>query len=108
MTLDKLARIMNNQFNRVDKRFDLVDKRFNSVEKRLDYQGKEIIGLDKKIDNLKIELKQDINNLHTAVDGYAKKADAYFQEMVMLAKKVDRQERWIQIIAEKVGVKLEY
>ena len=43
-----------------------------------------------------------------AVDAYAKKADAYFQEMVMLSKKVDRQERWIQVIAKKVGVKLEY
>ena len=38
----------------------------------------------------------------------AKKADTYFQEMLMLSKKVERQERWIQIIAEKVGVKLEY
>lgn len=37
-----------------------------------------------------------------------KKTDAYFQEMLMLSKKVDRQERWIQIIAKKVGVKLEY
>jgi len=37
-----------------------------------------------------------------------KKADAYFQEMVMLSKKVDRQEKWIKIIADKVGVKLEY
>jgi len=30
----------------------------------------------------------------TAVDTYAKKADAYFQEMVMLVHKVDRHEKW--------------
>lgn len=94
MTLDKLARMMNNRFTQVDK--------------RLDYQSKEILRLDKKIDGFKDELKSDISNLHSAVDAYAKKADAYFQEMVMLSKKVERQERWIQIIAKKVGVKLEY
>lgn len=94
MTLDKLARTMDKQFVRIDKRFD--------------YQDKEIIRIDKKIDNLKDELKSDISNLHSAVDAYAKKADAYFMEMVMLSKKVDRQERWIQVIAKKVGVKLEY
>jgi len=33
-------------------------------------------------------------------------ADTYFQEMLMLSKKVDRMERWIMEIAEKVGIKL--
>jgi len=28
--------------------------------------------------------------------------------MVMLARKVDRHEKWIQQIAEKLGIKLEY
>lgn len=28
--------------------------------------------------------KDDFNNLQTSVDAYAKKADTYFQEMVML------------------------
>jgi len=53
-------------------------------------------------------LRQDFSNLQTAVDAYAKKADAYFQEMVMLAHKVDRHEKWIQQIAEKLGIKLEH
>ena len=52
-------------------------------------------------------LKEDFRNLQTSVDAYAKKADAYFQEMVMLARKVDRLEKWIHQIAEKVGIKLE-
>ena len=53
-------------------------------------------------------LRQDFTNLQTAVDAYAKKADAYFQEMVMLAHKVDRHEKWFHQIAEKLGIKLEY
>lgn len=52
--------------------------------------------------------KEDFDKLLTAVDTYAKKADAYFQEMVMLAHKVDRPEKWLQQIAEKLGLKLEY
>jgi len=53
------------------------------------------------------ELKKDFSNLQTSVDSYAKKADTYFQEMVMLAHKVDKLEKWIHQIAEKVGIKLE-
>lgn len=42
------------------------------------------------------------------LDTYAKKADTYFQEMVVLTHKVDRHEKWIQQLAGKLGVKLEY
>jgi uncharacterized protein with von Willebrand factor type A (vWA) domain len=52
--------------------------------------------------------KTDIQNLLDAIDGYAQKADTFFQEMVMLSHKVDRHEKWIQQIAKKLGVDLEY
>ncbi len=52
------------------------------------------------------DLRKDFRTLQTAVDGYAVKADKYFQEMLMLAKKVDRLEKWILQIAEKVGIQL--
>jgi len=52
--------------------------------------------------------KDDFNDLQTSVDAYVKKADAYFQEMVMLSHKVDRHEKWFHQIAEKLGMKLEY
>lgn len=54
------------------------------------------------------EIRRDFLDLATAVDAYAKKADTYFQEMVMLSHKVDRHEKWIQQLAEKLGVRLEY
>jgi len=54
------------------------------------------------------ELRKDFSDLQTSVDTYAQKADKYFQEMVMLTHKVDRLEKWIRQIAEKVGLKLEY
>lgn len=54
------------------------------------------------------ELRKDFARLESAVDAYAKKADDYFKEMVALSHKVDRHEKWIQQIAEKLGIKLEY
>ena len=51
-------------------------------------------------------LRKDFSNLQTSVDAYAKKADAYFQEMVMLSHKVDRLERWVLELADKLNVRL--
>ena len=51
-------------------------------------------------------LRDNFNELHNAIDAYANKADTYFQEMVMLSHKVDRHERWILQLAEKLGVTL--
>ena len=56
----------------------------------------------------RLPTKEDFNNLLTAVDAYAHKADAYFQEMVALSHKVDRHEKWLWEIAEKLGIKLKY
>ena len=49
-----------------------------------------------------------MSDLQKSVDSYSKKADAYFQEMVMLSHKVDRHEKWLLAMAEKLGMKLEY
>lgn len=54
------------------------------------------------------DLRKDFSNLQISVDGYAKKADTYFQEMAALAHKVNRHGEWLKQIAEKVGMKLEY
>ena len=75
----------------LDKKFSGVDKKFFGVDGKL-------IDLDGKIEELK-ENKADksgINELMNTIDAYAKKADTYFQEMVMLAHKADRHERWFQ------------
>lgn len=86
----ELIQYLDDKFVTVDKRFDFVDQRFIAVDKRFD------------------EMKGDFNNLLTAVDAYAQKADTYFQEMVMLSHKVDRHEKWLLEIAEKLGIKLKY
>lgn len=54
------------------------------------------------------ELKDNFNLLQNSVDAYAVKADTYFQEMAMLSEKVNRHDKWLLQIAEKLGIKLEY
>jgi len=98
---NELIEYLNKKFNGVDKKFDGVDKRF---DKLFDvFATKE--NIEEIVKNL--STKEDFNNLLNAVDAYAKKADTYFQEMVMLSHKIDRHEKWIQQLAEKLGVKLE-
>jgi len=80
-----------------------MEKDFSELIEYLDQRFSKIEGiLETKAD------KSDLDNLATAVDAYAKKADGYFQEMLMLSKKVDRHEKWLLQIADKMGIKLEY
>ncbi len=83
----------------LDGKFVAVDQKFFDVNQRLDTIDAKLEG---KAD------KADVNELMTAIDAYAKKADTYFQEMVMLSHKVERHEKWFQQIADKLGIKLEY
>ena len=53
-------------------------------------------------------LRSDVRELIISVDNYSRRADTYFQEMVMMSQKVSRLERWIEQIAKKVDIKLEY
>ena len=69
---------------------EYLDRRFGQIDQRFG------------------ELSQRFSDLQGSVDAYAQRADGYFQEMVMLSHKVDRHERWLRQIAERVGVKLEY
>lgn len=71
---------------------EYLDEKFTRIENQLETKAE----------------KADVDKLSAAVDEYAKKADAYFQEMLMLAQKVDRHEKWLHQVAEKLGIKLEY
>ncbi|OGZ25337.1 MAG: hypothetical protein A2922_02810 [Candidatus Nealsonbacteria bacterium RIFCSPLOWO2_01_FULL_43_36] len=70
--------------------------------------NREVFPGKEDFENFKEEMKQSFSDLQISVDAYAKKADTYFQEMVMLSHKVNRLEKWIQEIADKVGIRLEY
>ncbi len=92
----ELVEYLDKKFGKIDENFVNVHQKFFSTEKILGNLE------EKKAD------KSDINNLLNVIDTYAKKADAYFQEMVMFSHQMKRHEKWIQQIADKLGIKLEY
>lgn len=77
------------------------------IQKIMDAQ-KDLFMTKFEFENFKDEYKKDFSNLQKSVDAYAHKADGYFQEMVMLSGKVARHEKWLQQLAQKLDVKLEF
>ena len=69
---------------------------------------REIFSTREDLKIFKEEVRKSFSDLYTAIDTYTKKVDTYAQEMILLAHKVDRHERWLRQIAEKLGIKLEY
>jgi len=76
--------------------------------KKIIEANREVFPSKEDFEGFKQELKTSFSDLQTSVDTYALKADNYFKEMTALSHKVDRHEKWIKQLAEKLGVKLEY
>jgi len=76
--------------------------------KKLIEAEREVFPTKEELQQFQEETRKEFAEMLTAVDTYAKKADGYFQEMLMLAHKVDRHEKWFHQIAEKLGIKLDY
>jgi len=68
----------------------------------------EIFATKQDFQKLEENIQKDFSDLTFSVDGYSKKADTYFQEMMMLSVKVDRHEKWLKQIADKLELKLDY
>ena len=79
----------------------------NEDVKNIIEANREVFSTKEDFESFREEMRKNFSDLLIAVDSYAKKADAYFQEMVMLAHKVDKLDRWIHQIADKIGIKLE-
>ena len=60
------------------------------------------------LEDFKDEMTKNFSGLQTSIDTYAKKADGYFREMLMMSRKIDRHEKRLHQVAEKLNLKLEY
>jgi hypothetical protein len=78
---------MNGEFGEL---IEYLDDKFSKADGRLE------------------NLEKGFLDLQTSIDAYAKKADTYFQEMVLMSHKMERLEKWLHQVADKVGIKLEY
>ena len=68
----------------------------------------EVFATKEDFSSFRDEYRNDFSALQTSVDTYAKKANDYYQEMVMMNQKLNRHEKWIQQLAAKLEIKLEY
>lgn len=82
----------------------MLDK--DDIQKIVEAQ-REVFSTKEQFLEFQDEMRKSFSNVLTSIDLYAKKADTYFQEMVMLAHKVDRHEKWLKQIADKLGLRLE-
>ncbi|PJE57511.1 MAG: hypothetical protein COU82_01625 [Candidatus Portnoybacteria bacterium CG10_big_fil_rev_8_21_14_0_10_38_18] len=86
----ELIEYLDGKFTRVDDRFELVDERFEKINERFD----------------KVDIR--IDQLITVIDKLAKAIEDLKQEYSAIAMIIDKHEKWIHQIAEKLGIKLEY
>lgn len=96
----KLTKYLTSFKKDVDKRFDSQDKAFEKMfmhmEKRFEVVDKNFEAVDKRFDLL--------TNI---IDGYAAKIDMYAQEMAAMDHKINRLEKYIQILADNAGIDLD-
>jgi len=106
--IDQRLASNDRRFDKIEERFDNIDKQLVNVDQRFDILAKELFTTRDEVQVLNEKMLKGFSDLQLSVDAYAKRADSYFQEMVMLSHKVDRHERWLLALAEKMDVKLEY
>jgi len=90
-TIEKSGHVTRQEFH------DFSMKLFRHLDERFDELGSRFEGLEEKFDKLQ-----------STVDAYAKQVEIYHHESIARDAHVDRLQRWIEQVAKKTGVKLEY
>jgi hypothetical protein len=72
---------------------EAFDKRFNKME----------LHFDKRLDEVRDDLRIDINNLQTLIDGYVKAQEDFKQEFVVMKEEIRKMK---MILKEKLGVEI--
>ncbi|HUT96419.1 MAG TPA: hypothetical protein VMW82_02540 [Candidatus Paceibacterota bacterium] len=93
----ELIEYLGDKFEKVDNRFDKIDERIDKIDEKINKIG---TTLENKAD------KKDVQDLVNAIDRLTKSIETYREEQIALSFKVDKMEKWIQQIADKVGIKL--
>lgn len=100
--IDPFARSVQQEFQKIDRRFEGVDQRFDKAF--------EVFVTKDEWRDLKNEvqsLRESIQALTGAVDQLTAIIRNLRMEYSAVLSQMDRHEKWIRQIAEKVGVKLE-
>ncbi len=101
-------------------KFDSIDKRFNKVDEQhkelTEFVGGQFNKVWTEFDKMHVEfknvheehtdLKSDFREFQTAMDEHAVQAKSNFLEITSSGSKLNRHDRWVNIIADKLGIKL--
>ena len=92
---------------------EYLDQKFEKTATKTDVRqlGTEIVGVKENIKELTIRMErveESIHALTTTIDKLAKAVDDLRVEYSAIAMQMNRHEKWIQQIAEKLGMKLEH
>ena len=96
------------RFDKIDKQFEEMRGEFTSVYAQLDKLTTIVIkgfdridrDLEKKAD------KKDLNRLYDLMDKISKKQEIDDDERLVMGHQLDRLDRWVHEVADKIGYKL--
>ena len=75
--------------------------------KMFKYMQKGFSDADNRIDKLEERFDKRFDSLTRIIDGYAGKIDTYAQEMAFMDHKINRLEKYIQVLADNAGIDLD-
>jgi hypothetical protein len=104
MDFRELIEYLDGKFNGIDLRFNGIDQRFDSVDLRFDSVDRRFVKVESEIQ----ELRDEVRDIYDGLDTYSKNVDDCLQEMTLLNRQANRHENWIQLLARKIGLKLDY
>ncbi len=101
MTATATKADLNNLETRLDKRFEKVDKQFDRIAKVI------VKGFD-RIDKVLEEKadKVDLQRVFDLLDKIAKQQEIDNDERLVMGHQLDRLDRWVHDVADKIGYKL--
>lgn len=78
------------------------------LDKKLEEHAQVVVNavdnvLEKRLNALTAELKQDINNVQTLIDGYVKAQEEFRQEFVFMKEELKKIK---QVIKDKLGIEI--
>jgi len=93
-----------------------LDEKFQKVATKDDLNNlsvkllprEEFEKFEKEISRELFDIKESINTLTNSIDKLVGSVNSLTQEYTMVANKIDRHEKWLHQVAEKLGIKLEY
>lgn len=101
---------MNKDFSEL---IEYLDKKFDQTATREEVRGLtiEIVVVKEDVRELKAtiaQLQETVHELITSIDKLAKAVDDLRIEYSAMAIQLNRHEKWIQQLAQKLSIKLEY